>query len=136
MDKTQLVKNWIRHYDVEQIAGGKKKAFGLGWKLLNDYLYFLETGRCPETKEEFYDYSQFIHTFADSIAGQDDDLYEWIVKYGSTLTQRNIQDEKNLSGELPNSHCPLCSVRLNSERVARNEDGSVRRSPTGVSRMR
>ncbi|NLO88325.1 MAG: hypothetical protein GX090_07230 [Firmicutes bacterium] len=42
MDKTQLVKAWVFSSGAVKQLGSKGKAFALGWKLLNDYLYFSE----------------------------------------------------------------------------------------------
>jgi hypothetical protein len=40
LDKTKIVKNWVRITGAEFVLGTKGRAFALGWKLLNDYLFF------------------------------------------------------------------------------------------------
>jgi len=130
MDKTQLVKNWVHQSGAEDLFPDKRKAFALGWKLLNDYLTFLETGCCPETKEHLYDFTQFIDIFADLYAGKNDKLYHWIVDNGHTIIDA-IQQEENMDEEIPNAHCPLCSVPLTPQNVARSSDGHIRTSTVG-----
>ena len=130
MDKTQLVKNWIHQSGAYSFFPDKGKAFALGWKLLNDYLFFLECGRCPETMVELYDFTQFLDTFADLYAGEDDDLYNWIVQQGHTIIE-TIQHEETTQEEIPNAHCPLCSVPLTSQNVARSSQGPIRKSSVG-----
>lgn len=130
MDKTQLVKNWVRQSGANDFFTDKGKAFALGWKLLNSYLYFLETGTCPETDAPMYDFTQFLDTFADLYAGDDDNLYHWIVGNGHTVIDA-IQQDENQYEETPNSHCPLCSVQLTPQNVARNEEGRIRTSVVG-----
>jgi len=130
MDKTQLVKNWVRQSGVEKHLTDKGKAFGLGWKLINDYLFFLESGCSPESKVVLYDFTQFIDTFADLYAGEDDELYQWIVNNGHTIIDA-LQQEEAVQEEIPNAHCPLCSVPLTPLNVARDQGGQIRRSAAG-----
>jgi hypothetical protein len=130
VDKTLLVKTWVRQSGADQIIPDKGKAFALGWKLLNDYLFFLESGHCPETKAELYDFTQFLDTFADLYAEDKDELYNWIVKHGHTIID-TIQHDEKVRETIPNAHCPLCSVPLTSQNVARNTDGLIRTSSVG-----
>lgn len=131
MDKTQLVKGWIHSSGADRILPNKGKAFSLGWKLLNGYLYFSETGRWQETDKELYDFTEFIGIFANHFAGDDDDLYRWIVNYGYTIIDALQQEEDRKINELPNSHCPLCSRPLNADNVARWHNGELRLSVAG-----
>ncbi len=133
MDKTQLVKDWVHQFGVEDVLNDKGKAFALGWKLLNDYLYFLESGCFPETNADLYDFTQFIDTFADGFAGDDDDLYRWIVANGHTIIDALQQEEatEDLQQGIPNAYCPLCSIRLTPQNVSRDPDGRIRTSAAG-----
>lgn len=132
MDKTQLVKAWVFSSGAVNQLGSKGKAFALGWKLLNDYLYFSETGCCPVTRARLYDFSQFITNFADHYAGPDDDLYTWIVNNGHTIIEALHKAETEETHEkIPNALCPLCSVPLSADNVARLADGSIRKSAAG-----
>lgn len=130
MDKTKIVKNWVRITGAEFVLGTKGRAFALGWKLLNDYLFFLNSGHCPETKAPLYDFTQFIDTFADLAAGTDDDLYHWIVANGHTIIDV-LHEEEDQQEDIPNSHCPLCSVPLTPQNVARDPNGHIRTSAVG-----
>lgn len=130
MEKSHVVRAWTRKTGAEDFLQSKSKAFALGWKLLNDYQHFVETGRCADTQSELYDFSQFIHNFADRYAGKDDALYQWIAEKGQMIIEvRNQQrsDDK----EIPNTHCPLCSTPLTTAKVARDSNGSVRLSAAG-----
>lgn len=131
MDKTKIVKNWVYQTGVESVLGNKGRAFALGWKLLNDYLYFLDTGCCPETNAPLYDFTQFIDIFADHFAGEDDDLYQWIVANGHTIIDALHEEEDEQLENIPNSHCPLCSVPLTPQNVARGPNGQIRTSAVG-----
>lgn len=132
MDKTQLVKNWVHHTGAAGQLGGKRQAFALGWKLLNDYLYFLESGRCPETEVVLYDFTQFIDTFANLYSGNNDTLYTWIVNNGHTIIDALHNNEAREEEEsIPNSHCPLCSVPLSAQNVARDQEGRIHTSAAG-----
>lgn len=130
MDKTQLVKNWVYNSGADKQFADKRQAFALGWKLLNDYLNFQESGQCPETQAPLYDFTQFIDTFADLYSGADDGLYTWIVNNGHTIIDA-IHNSESLHKEIPNAHCPLCSVPLYAGNVARDTNGQVRKSAAG-----
>ena len=130
MDKTQMVKHWIRLSGADRYFPDKRKAFALGWKLLNDYFLYLESGNCPETKVELYDFTQFLDVFADLYAGPDDELYNWIVQRGHTVIDAIQYDDKDAE-EIPNAHCPLCSVPLTPQNAARSRIGSIRISSVG-----
>lgn len=130
MDKTQLVKDWVRQFGVDDVLGDKGRAFSLGWKLLNDYLSFLETGSCPTTKVQLYDFTQFLDIFADLYAGNDDELYYWIVANGHTIIDA-LQQEEDQQEEIPNAHCPLCSIPLTPHNVARDSNGQIRTYASG-----
>ncbi|MTI93964.1 MAG: hypothetical protein FH749_00540 [Firmicutes bacterium] len=129
MNKTSIVKDWVRKTGAANVVGSQDKAFGMGWKLLNAYLYFLETGCYIDDDKELYDYTCFIHEFADRFAGSDDELYRWLSRQGCTIMEKDVYAEKD-SGQ-PNSHCPLCGKRLNRVTVARNKDGSIKKSVAG-----
>lgn len=131
MDKTHLVKGWVHSSGADNVLPSKGKAFALGWKLLNDYLHFTETGRFAETNREMYDFTEFIDTFADHYAGDDDKLYRWIIKHGFTIIDALQEEEDRQSSQLPNSHCPLCSRPLSARNVARWDNGELRISVAG-----
>lgn len=130
MNKTKLVNAWICRSGANRQFASKGKAFSLGWKLLNDYLSFLESGCCPETKVPLYDFTHFLDTFADLYAGSNDELYHWIVSNGHTIIEV-IQERETVGEEIPNTHCPLCSVPLTNLNVARSQEGHIRTSAMG-----
>lgn len=130
MDKTQFVWNWVYQTGADRQLADKRQAFALGWKLLNDYMSFLDSGCCPETKKPLYDFTQFIDSFANLYAGRNDELYKWIVSHGHTIIEA-VHENETFDEEIPNTHCPLCSVPLSAQNVARSPGGHIRTSAVG-----
>lgn len=78
MTDTALAKKWLKTVAADAVIPGKKRQNQIAFNLLRGWRSYQNTGLCPWTKEVLYDYTFFLHAFAQRYSGEDDELYHWL----------------------------------------------------------
>lgn len=127
MNSSKLAWKWIKETDARERLGSLEKAKSVAGQLVSGYLQFLKSGRWAKINRELYDYHEFLHCFADYVAGPDEELYQWLLKKGEQLVTLRLEERK--SGQ--SYWCAVCASRIDLSNVARKADGSIRLSGQG-----
>lgn len=110
---------WLEKTGASKVVANKPLAKRIATGLLRGWRKYIKTGRCPWTGEELYDYTYFLHAFAQHYAGTDDELYSWLTENGYKMMDI-IFNQDNSS---PNRFCPVCGRILTTANTAKAEDG-------------
>lgn len=109
MTDLHLADKWVKETRAGEAISDKRQLKKVSLSLLRAWRRYKKTGRCPWTGADLYDYTHFLHAFADRYAGSDDDLYHWLTDSG--LKMLDIMQQRE-SGAQPAKFCPICGRRL------------------------
>jgi hypothetical protein len=115
MSDSRQARRWIEETGADAVITDKASAKKIALSLLRGWRRYKVTGICPWTGVKLYDYTCFLHAFAERYAGPDDDLYTWLTKGGLRILDA-LQTQETLSA--PNIFCPVCG------RVLTNNNGA------------
>ena len=128
MTDARQARRWVELTGAENIIQDRSKARKIALSLLRGWRRYKKTGLCPWTDEELYDYTCFLHAFADRHAGNDDDLYHWLSNCSLAMLDSQTQDSP-----AQNRLCPICGRLLTMANVAKTDSGEVQVSIQGKS---
>jgi len=121
MTDAQVANKWVEETGAKEVFRSEAEAKKVGLSLLRAWRRYKKTGRCPWTGDELYDYTCFIHAFADKFAPEDDNLYHWLTANSHRLMHNNLASSP-ISGC---GFCPVCGRALTSDNVARGENSEI-----------
>lgn len=122
MSDLRQAKLWIKESGADSAIADREKVKKIALSLVRGWRRYKKTGRSPWSGGDLYDYTYFLHEFADRYAGPDDALYKWLCEKAVSI----MEDLDYLDGSgVPNRFCPVCGRILTAANVARTENGEV-----------
>ncbi len=107
MTDTALAKRWLKTVAADAVIPGKKRRNKIALNLLRGWRSYQKSGLCPWTKEVLYDYTFFLHAFAQRYGGENNELYQW-------LRDKGIKMLDILNGTKERKLCWACGAIINS----------------------
>lgn len=111
MSDSQQARKWVERTGAEAVIGDKRQACKIGLSLLRSWRRYKKTGRSTWTDGELYDYTYFLHAFAQRHAGPNDELYFWLTDSGLKILDA-LQHEEDLK---PTHFCRVCGTILTKD---------------------
>lgn len=85
MSDIGLVRRWVEETGATGVIQDTDQAVKIGLSLLRSWRYYQITGRYRWSGDELYDYTCFLHAFANQHAAKNDTLYKWLTDGGLQL---------------------------------------------------
>lgn len=117
MSDSQQARKWVERTGAEAVIGDKRQACKLGLSLLRAWRRYKKTGDCLWTDGELYDYTYFLHAFAQRHAGSNDELYFWLTDGGLKILDA-LQYQDDLK---PTRFCRVCGTILTKDNYSADQ---------------